>query len=438
MTIVRLYQSDRISGRVDEDCYACGRMELASRESISNRQLSSSRRSNIEGDIRSAALPGGSLVRALLDRRLMGLADMGGASGLIGARWSDVVAAHMDSLTGSEVGIPGGATHVIERVIRLDALPHVASAASKRSLQNPDFVLLGRANGRLIMQAADAKFSIETARSKQVSVAMLLALAEVGPSYTDLLGPWQDDAEIVPGLFFSPRSALSAYVLNGGRGIVRSTVKSDEIVLLEASGTELTGSIPGFEARKRFARMDGLASRLDTDLLVGLYYTRLSSAAGASWFDMNRPLLGPPADSGTDFEAVDREIVRRMDGYRSGYELICDWAEDAAIVRADRNAIEQAASLPLPNRELREWVQTDAEVAGVEPPSLNRVRRELQRWVHAKVLDQVGIIRPNQGPLEPCLAEIRSQVDNIGRDARIETTRIVLRLAQASKVANDG
>src|SRR3954452_19348357 len=117
----------------------------------------------------------------------MGLADMGGASGMIGARWSDIVSDHTDSLAGVEVAVPSGGTHVIDHVIRLDALPQVAHLASKRSLQNPDFVLLGRSDGNLTLQAADAKFSIETARSKQVSVEMLSALADVGPAYTSLL-----------------------------------------------------------------------------------------------------------------------------------------------------------------------------------------------------------------------------------------------------------
>ena len=390
------------------------------------------------GDFRSGALPGGSLIRALLDRRLMELADLGGASGLIGARWSDVVASRMDALVGTEIGIPGGKAHRIERVIRLDALPHVAHAASKRSLQNPDFVLLGRSDGKATLQAADAKFSIETARSKQVSIEMLTALADVGPAYTDLLGEWQHDGKIVPGLFFAPRSALSAHVLAGGRGIIRATVKPDEIVLLPASATELTDSIPGGAARQRLARFDGLDTRLESDLLVGLYYTRLSSAAGASWFDMNRPLFGPPAETKPDFAAVDREIARRMHGRPSSYELVRHWAADAKGVRADRSAINQAAALPLPNRLLRDWVVADAGAAGLEPPSLNQVRKALQRWVQAQVLAEIGIIQPDRRPIEPLLTRIRALVVEIGQAARSETTRIVRELGEPSDLAGGG
>jgi hypothetical protein len=368
----------------------------------------------------------------------MGLADMGGSSGTIGARWSDIVSDHVDSLVGVDVAIPGGSTHRIERVIRLDALPQVAHLASKRSLQNPDFVLLGRSDGVLTMQAADAKFSIETARSKQVSVEMLTALADVGPAYTDLLGEWESQGTIVPGLFFAPQSALSAYVLSGGRGITRATVKPGEFVLLEASAAELTGPIPGGGARRRLARLDGLDSRLDDEILLGLYYTRLSSAAGASWFDMHRPLFGPQAMSGPDFGAVEQEVAQRMADCRSGYELIADWAGDAERVRADRTAINQAAGLPLANRELREWIIADAEVAGLEPPSLNRVRKELQRWVNAQLLDEIGVIQPERDNVGRRIAQIRMLVAGIAPSARTETTRIVERLGNESELANGG
>ncbi|MCA9858731.1 MAG: hypothetical protein KC438_03375, partial [Thermomicrobiales bacterium] len=275
--------------------------------------------------MRSSTLPGGSLIRALLDRRLMGLADMGGSSGVIGGRWSDIVSAHIDALVGTVVQVPGGESHEIVQVIRLDAIPQVASAASKRSLQNPDFVLLGRRDGVLTMQAADAKFSIETARSKQVSVEMLTALAEVGPTYTDLLGDWRDNGEVVPGLFFAPQSAMTSYVLSGRRGITRATVKPDEVILLESSSSELTNGIPGAGARRRLAALDGFGGVAEDELLLGLYYVRLSSAAGASWFDMHRPLFGPSRDQGADFDAVEEDVRRRAVSSSTAYELIVQW-----------------------------------------------------------------------------------------------------------------
>ncbi len=383
---------------------------------------------NTAGDLRSSVLPGGSLIRALLDRRLMGLADLGGSSGAIGGCWSDIVSDHIDSLIGTAVGIPGADAHIVGHVIRLDSMPHVAHAASKRSLQNPDFVLLGRRDGELTMQAADAKFSIETARSKQVSVEMLSALAEVGPAYTDLLGDWHLNGTILPGLFFAPQSAMTAYVLSGGRGITRATVKPAEVILLESSATELTAKIPGNLARMRMAELDDLRQLAERELLLGLYYVRLSSAAGASWYDMNRPLFGPHSARGPDFAAVDTEIAARAPESRSAYELVSRWALDAEQVRADRSAVNQASALPLPNRELREWVVADAAAIDVEAPSLNRVRKALQRWVHDQVLEEIGSIEPGQGNLDRQIGQIRAIVAQISPYARVETTRIVERL----------
>lgn len=362
----------------------------------------------------------------------MGLADLGGSSAAIGSSWSDIVSDHIDSLVGAEVGIPGDDSHHIERVIRLDALPHVAHAASKRSLQNPDFVLLGRRGDELTMQAADAKFSIETARSKQVSVEMLSALAEVGPAYTNLLGEWHDRGNIVPGLFFAPQSAMSAFVLSGGRGITRATVKPSEVILLESNADELTGNIPGGEARMRMAAIDGLQARAASELLVGLYYVRLSSAAGASWFDMNRPLFGPNLLGGPDFVAVDAEIAQRANGNRSAMDLVSRWAMDAEQVRADRSTLNQAAGLPLPNRELREWVIADATAAGVAAPSLNKVRKALQRWIQEEVLLEMGPIQPGEGSIDRQIGQIRSIVMRLAPHARTETGRIVKQLGEFS------
>ena len=44
---------------------------------------------------RSPLLPGGDLVSALFDREVMGFADRGGASNLVGDRWADIAAAHV-------------------------------------------------------------------------------------------------------------------------------------------------------------------------------------------------------------------------------------------------------------------------------------------------------------------------------------------------------
>ncbi|MER3485557.1 MAG: hypothetical protein C4345_05920, partial [Chloroflexota bacterium] len=121
--------------------------------------------------IRSKALPGGDLISAVLNRQIMVLADRGGASGLVGQRWADVCAEAADTWEGRQIPVPDGkvGTLRVERVVRLDHEPRIASVASKRGLQNPDLLIFGTWHGQPALLAADAKFSIETARSKQVS-----------------------------------------------------------------------------------------------------------------------------------------------------------------------------------------------------------------------------------------------------------------------------
>ena len=104
----------------------------------------------------SSRLPGGDLVSAVLDREVMGLADRGGASNLVGDRWADVVAEATAMWPSSERPVPGGDAILVEVVHRLDAEPGVAAAASRRGLQNPDLLLAGRIDGRSTIQAAFA------------------------------------------------------------------------------------------------------------------------------------------------------------------------------------------------------------------------------------------------------------------------------------------
>src|ERR671912_1028636 len=98
---------------------------------------------------RSPLLPGGDMVSALFDREVMGFADRGGASNLIGDRWADIAATHVATWIGSERRLHAddqGPTRIV-RVDRLDAMPAVAAAASKTRLQNPELLLIGQRRG---------------------------------------------------------------------------------------------------------------------------------------------------------------------------------------------------------------------------------------------------------------------------------------------------
>ncbi len=142
------------------------------------------------GSTRSPLLPGGDIVSALFNREVMGLADRGGASNLIGERWADIAATHAATWIGSERRLHADDQEPLRimRVDRLDAMPAVAAAASRRGLQNPDLLLIGQRGDRQAIQAADAKFSVETARSKQVSPEVVLGSARVAKPRTRVAG----------------------------------------------------------------------------------------------------------------------------------------------------------------------------------------------------------------------------------------------------------
>ena len=172
----------------------------------------------MKGDnTRSPLLPGGDLVSALFDREVMGLADRGGASNLIGDRWADIAAAHVATWIGTERRLHGDdqqPLHIV-RVDRLDATPAVAAAASKRGLQNPDLLLIGQRGNQQAIQAADAKFSVETARSKQVSPEVVLGLLELREPVSGLL-EGSVTGQVESGVFLCPDYPLTHLMLRTG------------------------------------------------------------------------------------------------------------------------------------------------------------------------------------------------------------------------------
>src|SRR4051794_15976464 len=95
-------------------------------------------------NVASHRLPGGDLVAALFNREVMALADRGSASNLIGYRWGDLGAEYATTWIGQERPLPGrpDETMRVLRVERLDAIPQVAAAASRRSLKHPDLIVV--------------------------------------------------------------------------------------------------------------------------------------------------------------------------------------------------------------------------------------------------------------------------------------------------------
>ncbi len=383
-------------------------------------------------DIQSSNVPGGSLLAALLNRELMGLADRGGASGIVGERWADIAAAHASEFVERDAPIPGTTeTHTIERVVRLDDDPRIARRASKQGLQNPDLLFFGIVDGRPTIQAVDAKFSIETARAKQVSVEMLEGLLTLGAFLDEVVGGIDPSAQLLPGLFISPESPVTRYVIRRGRGITKLTVDPGEVLLMDISSAEMFGAGEEVPLMQRlFAVDDHPADPLES-VLSGLYYFRLARAAIAAWIDLKRPLLAFNDAVEPEIAAVEREIAARAPRSRSAWKLITAWIDEADAVNRQRAAIDRVAGLPIANRDLREWIEGEAKALSVVPPSMNQVRRRLGAWHRAELREHFGPIEPPRSDLGDILLQLGEFSRGLTPQLRPRTAQIVASLASS-------
>ena len=379
---------------------------------------------------RSPLLPGGDIVSALFDREVMGLADRGGASNLIGDRWADIAATHATTWIGSDRRLHADDQQPLRivRVDRLDAMPAVAAAASKRGLQNPDLLLIGQRGDQQAIQAADAKFSVETARSKQVSPEVVLGLLELRKHVPGLLDRVSERIHVESGVFLCPDYPLTHLMLRHRRGIVRATVRQEEVVLVPAPPDRFWDGVPGAEVIAPLADTDKLPARPDENLMAGVYYFRLARAAVGFWLDATKPLLLHNDVVTVDISAVREETVRRSTAARSAIDLIRRWDADVQEIRNQRSAVDQAAGLPIPGRDLRAMAATIAEAVGADPPSGNQVRRRLGSWYRGVLRDRFGPISPPVTDLPSILRQLSAAGRDLAPQAERELDRIVLEL----------
>jgi hypothetical protein len=383
-----------------------------------------------ERRIASPLLPGGDLVSALFDREVMSLADRGGASNLVGDRWADVAAAHVATWVEDLRTIHAEDGHLlpIVRVDRLDATPSIAAAASKRGLQNPDLLLIGDRAGQNVIQAADAKFSVETARAKQVSPDVVRGLLELRAVVPGLLAGVGEEPLIEQGIFLSPDYPLTHLMLRRRHGIVRTTVHPEEVVLVPAPPEQFWDGVEGAPIMAPLAAVDRLPAGVDESLMAGLYYFRLARAAVGCWLDATKPLLLHEDTLRADIDAVRAESAARGQRASSAIGLILRWDADVQAIRQQRAAVDQVAGFPIPNRELREMAAKIAETVGKEPPSANQVRRRLGAWYRGALREQVGPILPPVADLPAVLGQIAAVGRALSPELEARAERIVLEL----------
>ncbi len=357
--------------------------------------LTSGLNPDTELEYATSALPGGSLLGSVYDRAFMQLSDRGGASNTIGDRWAAICAEALtssdalpgDLLTGEDGTIAG-------HTIRLDDIPEIAHTASRHKLQNPDFLMLGTDSGSQVMWAADAKFSVDTARSKQVSGEVVRALLDLGDTVRRLAPGLDADLSIRDGVFLCPDYPLTHRLLRDRRGPRRATVKRSEVRMVSISSTQFFEPLGQEGLRGFYAALDGLPIDPDRSLMLGLYYYRLARAALGCWQDQTAPLLAFHDAIAVDEDAVEREARALATMRTSAWGLVQRWNDLADDVRRQRQAVDHMTSLPINGKQLREQIVTAATAAGVTPPSGTRVRRAIGAWYRSRIRERFGPIHP--------------------------------------------
>lgn len=382
--------------------------------------------------VRSHALPGGDLVSATLNRQVMGLADRGGSSGLVGKRWADWCAEWMQSQVGSLSQVPAGTgdPFVIERFARLDDLPRIASVASKRGLQNPDVVIVGNRADRSILQAADAKFSVETARSKQVSPAVVEALLGLGSLVRSLTGDITDEIEFVPGVFLSPDFSLTHLMLQGRHGITRATVHPSEVVLVPVDPSAFFRPLQAASVIPILSALDDLPVTADESLLAGLYYFRLARATVGSWIDSVRPLLTHNDVIDVDEAALETEARRRSGEARSAFDLVLRWDADVEAIRARRAAVDQVTGLPVMTKDLRNAIDSATGGKPENGPSVNQLRRRLGSWFRGEIRSAAGPIMPDEADFSGTLQDLAAISRAVAKGLPERTAAVIRELIE--------
>lgn len=344
--------------------------------------------------LRSDAFPLGTLLDSYYDRQVTQLSDRGMASNMIGNRWSDLAASDIENWPGNTVDLPDGSEIAVQQVYRLDTTPAIASIASKRKLQNPDFIVAGERNATKTVLAIDAKFSIDTAKPAQVAAETLVALFEVGPLITDLLPGLPMDAQVIDGCFVSPDMPLSHYVLDLTRGRLAARVSRQQVILLPVQPVPFLKPESGSRLLGPLATIDGFRDHLRSNMLLAMYYFRLARACYGAYAETTTPIFGSTtASPGSDAE-LERRTIELARASRSSWDVVLQWDAAADQVRRQREAAYASMAFPMANREIRDRIVASSKQREVVAPSVNSVRRRIGSWYRNQFDDQIGTVLP--------------------------------------------
>lgn len=380
-------------------------------------------------NVRSSRLPGGHLLAAALDRQLMIWSDRGGASRHIGDRWAIRCADMLREAEGSNWPIPHDATYRLVSVMRLDDVPEVSKEANRHQLENPDFLLIGTEPGtdRPILQAADAKFAPDRIRPSQVSATVVSNLLDVGGAARQIVDETLaahglSNPRIVRGVFLSPDSEMSEYLLRRVTTGRRATVDRSEVVTIPPRPDRLFVGLPESRLIGPLARIDELPVTPRTNLISAIYYFRLSCACFYLWGEEHRPLLANEPAADPEPGLVAAAVTMRAERATNAFELVEHWSLDVEPQVRARAAIAEVATLPIRIREVR--AEIDKAGLGGDNKVLRIVRGDLESAFRAALHDEVGTVLADD---PRSLSQILNDVATASRSLRADMLDVMRR-----------
>lgn len=263
---------------------------------------------------RGAAVPTGSYVTAVISREVRDLADLGNASRALGARWEEVGGRQLAALVGQEQCAPSGERFHCQAVLRLDGQAALVTESSGRGLKSPDCLFAGHDRlGRLVLQPADFKFTLDVATRDQIdpaplraliegggplvreALARLLAEAGVAELEPERVATWlltaldAGQARLLPGFFLAPDEPANRLFLRQAARRRRGGITEADVCFLPIDQRFFDG-LPGAEVAPLLREVDGVAASV-ADFPCATYYFQLGAAVRGAFSLLLRPLL---------------------------------------------------------------------------------------------------------------------------------------------------
>jgi hypothetical protein len=380
------------------------------------------------GGPRTAMIPTGSYATAVTSREVRDLADLGGASRLLGERWEQVGGQAIERVIGQELRAPTGESFRCQTLLRLDIEPGLLPESAGRALKSPDCLFAGHdRNGRLILQPGDFKFTLDVATRDQIEPAPIRALIEHGgPRFQAALarlivatgvliepasvGRWLLDrldtgqARLLAGFFISPDEPANRLFLrqNGRRRL--NPLSEGEVRLLPVAAGHFFGGLPGDQLTPGLRQLDDAGA--DTgDFAAATYYFQLATAVAGAFQLLHRPLLpllGPEPKLALD-ELLAWQI--RHQPRRWAIDLTRDLAAPAIQRRERLRLAQRLSSSSLRGRSVYETVEAagwrlNDEGSG-RPLDRTQLRQLLDRveLAHGERLAAMLAAQQQQAPL---------------------------------------